>query len=185
MRQAARHATSKYLSPVWQAEWQRLREAAARRTQGPPKRELLAGAHAEFTAAQAEVTRLEEAAGKVRTFCAAAVGRRLTIERELKAADEAPAGRLIARFTGAADVPAEATDLRNQKLNPASSRGESDGFASPSHGLHSAVVKAFAAEVKSETIVITPPGNSGNFSEIGTLHGAIHPARPVWSHRQA
>ena len=45
----------------------------------------------------------------MRTFCAAAVGRRLTIERELKAADEAPAGRLIARFTGAADVLAEAS----------------------------------------------------------------------------
>jgi len=52
---------------------------------------------------------VEEAAGKVRTFCAPAVGRRLTIERELKAADEAPTGRLIARFTGAADVLAEAS----------------------------------------------------------------------------
>jgi hypothetical protein len=54
--------------------------------------------------------------------------------------------------------------------NPACSRGEPDGFASPSRGLHSAVTsEGFAAEVKSGTIAITHPGNSGNFGKIGTL----------------
>ena len=44
----------------------------------------------------------------------------------------------------------------------------------------------FAAEVKGETIMASrTPGNSGSFGKIGIPHGAIHPAGPIWSYRQA
>jgi hypothetical protein len=42
-------------------------------------------------------------------------------------------------------------------------------------------VKCFAVDVKSETIAITDPASAGKVGKIGTPHGAIHSARPVWS----
>src|SRR6516164_5203576 len=52
--------------------------------------------------------------------------------------------------------------------------------------LHSvATSESFAAEVKSETIAITHPGKFGQFRQNRNPHGAIHPARSIWSHRHA
>ena len=97
-----REALARYVDPTQLAAARRQRETAAeeKRTEGPPKRELLDAAHAALAAAEGEVARLEDAIGKARVFHAEAEANKIEIERLIEQADTAAAGRLIASFTG-------------------------------------------------------------------------------------
>jgi hypothetical protein len=95
-----REALARYVDPTQLAAARQRREAEEKRTEGPPKRELLDAAHTALTAAEGEVARLEDALTKARNFRDEAETSLREAERGFEAAEEAAAGRLIASFTG-------------------------------------------------------------------------------------
>jgi hypothetical protein len=137
--QAQRLASLRYLDPNWQAQQaaEKDRRAEEARTAGPPKRAVLLQARTIYDATQVEMTRLQSALDRAKSFRDDIEIQRADIAAALKDAEAEATSRLVESFTGNGNGPDAATGPLSAGAHTASLRSsllESEGQLEPARG---------------------------------------------------
>jgi hypothetical protein len=111
--------SAKWLDPNFQRRMAAEHEAAAEaeRTAGPPKRKVLRQAHQLRAEAAAAVERLTEASTKAKAFAGNVTARKTGIEAAIVETEKAAADRLVAGFTGLAELETTDDDTKRNTLH--------------------------------------------------------------------